>query len=102
MPVKRAQYPANWAELAQAAREAAGWRCARCGVQDGALQVSRRLRVYRVVLAACHLDHDHANPAPRLAVLGLQHVPVMYAGAIAGLEGADSLALCRSSAYMSL
>ncbi len=47
---------------------AARWRCSSCGLAHGALTVSGRNRLYRVVLSACHLDHDPANPAPRLAV----------------------------------
>jgi hypothetical protein len=31
MPFQRAQYPANWPELAEAAKTAASWRCAGCG-----------------------------------------------------------------------
>lgn len=68
MPFQRAQYPAQWPALAHAAKVAAGWRCAGCGVPHGALAVSTCNRLYRVVLAACHLDHDPTNPAPRLAV----------------------------------
>lgn len=69
MPFQRKRYPANWPELAHAAKEAAGWCCAGCEVPHGALQVNRCNRFYRVVLAACHLDHDPANPTPRLTVL---------------------------------
>jgi hypothetical protein len=69
MPVHRADYPAQWPELAHSTKAAAGWRCTGCGAPHGALAVSRRNRLYRVVLSACHLDHDPANPAPRLAAL---------------------------------
>jgi hypothetical protein len=34
---------------------------------QGSIAISQRNRLYRVALAACHLDHDPANPAPRLA-----------------------------------
>lgn len=67
MPFQPQNYPPQWHDLARGAKEAAGWRCLGCGVSHGALQVSGRNRLYRVVLAACHLDHDPANPAPRLA-----------------------------------
>jgi hypothetical protein len=69
MPCSRAPYVANWPELTQAAKDAARWRCTTCGAQHGALQVSGKQHLYRVVLAACHLDHDPANPALRLTVL---------------------------------
>ena len=68
MSFQRALSPAQWPARAQAAKEAAGWRCAGCGALHGSLAVSQRDRFYRVVLAACHLDHDPANPEPRLAV----------------------------------
>jgi hypothetical protein len=68
MSFQPAHYPADWPELAYAAKEAAGWRCAGCGRLHGALAVSGRNRLYRVVLSACHLDHDPENPTPRLAV----------------------------------
>jgi len=68
MAFNRAHYPANWPTLSHAAKTAADWRCSECGAAHGALLVSRRNRLYRVVLSACHLDHDPANPAPRLAV----------------------------------
>jgi hypothetical protein len=68
MSFQRTHYPSHWPDLAQAAKEAARWRCAECGVLQGSLAVSQRNRLYRVSLAACHLDHDSANPTPRLAV----------------------------------
>ena len=68
MAFNRAHYPANWPELSHAAKTAAGWRCSECGAAHGALLVSHRNRLYRVVLSACHLDHDPTNPTPRLTV----------------------------------
>ncbi len=68
MSFQRAHYPSQWPHLAHAAKEAAGWRCAACGAMHGSIAISKRNRLYRVALAACHLDHDPANPAPRLAV----------------------------------
>jgi hypothetical protein len=67
MPFHRAYYPANWSELAHTAKASAGWRCAVCGARQGSLAVSSGNRLYRVVLSACHLDHDPENPLPRLA-----------------------------------
>ncbi len=63
-------YPDHWEALARACKEAAGWRCAWCGIAHGASAVSERTGVvYTVALAACHLDHDPWNPAPRLMAL---------------------------------
>src|SRR6476659_4853212 len=67
MTFQRAHYPSHWPHLAHTAKEAAGWRCAACGAMQGSIAISQRNRLYRVALAACHLDHDPANPAPRLA-----------------------------------
>jgi hypothetical protein len=68
MAFHRARYPSDWPERARFAKAAADWRCAGCRVPHGALAISHRNRLYRVVLSACHLDHDPANPTPRLAV----------------------------------
>ncbi len=68
MSFQRAVNPAQWSVRAQAAKEAAGWRCTGCGALHGSLAVSQRNRFYRVVLAACYLPHDPASPEPRLAV----------------------------------
>lgn len=63
-------YPANWEQLALACKEAAHWCCQFCGVAHGS-QVIHPLtgEVRTVYLAACHLDHDAWNPAPRLVAL---------------------------------
>jgi len=68
MSFQPSNYPSHWRDLARSAKVAAGWRCAGCGAIHGSLAVSRRSRLYLVALAACHLDHDPSNPAPRLAV----------------------------------
>ncbi len=65
MPFQRAQYPAQWPTLAHAAKVAAGWRCAGCGVPHGALAVSTCNCLYRVVLAACGTSSWHITRAPR-------------------------------------
>ena len=63
-------YPRNWNELAQACKERAGYRCEDCGIPQGARVVSRKTGVvYRISLAAAHMDHDPWNPHPRLRAL---------------------------------
>ena len=32
MPMDRAKYPANWDEIAQGVKDAAGWKCEKCGI----------------------------------------------------------------------
>ncbi len=68
MPFQRTRYPPHWPELARQAKATAGWRCTGCGLPHGALAISERNCLFRVVLAACHLDHDPANLTPRLTV----------------------------------
>ena len=33
MPIDRQRYPSNWTDIAFAVKQAAGWRCRRCGRQ---------------------------------------------------------------------
>ena len=68
MSFQHTLYPDQRLARAQAAKEAAGWRCTGCEALHGSLAVSQRNRFYRVILAACYLPHDPANPEPRLAV----------------------------------
>ena len=68
--MKRSLYPNNWPELAQACKEGASWRCEECGVAHGTALISRRTgNLYRMALHAAHLDHDPANPCPRLKAM---------------------------------
>jgi hypothetical protein len=70
MPMKWALgYPANWAAIARARKEAAGWCCERCGVAQGEECLNWRGEPYSVIVTTAHLDHDPWNPAARLAVL---------------------------------
>lgn len=67
MPYDRKKYPANWPALARACKEAADWRCEACGTQcrrPGEPHVTHKL-----TLTAAHLDHDEANPSPRLMAM---------------------------------
>jgi hypothetical protein len=51
-------YPKNWKELSWECRELAHWLCQTCGVPQGTERESRRGNIYRVRLAACHVDHQ--------------------------------------------
>jgi len=67
---KSKRYPPDWPELARKCKAAAGWCCQFCGIRQGRKRRSHRTgKLYRVFLAAAHLDHDPSNPAPRLAAL---------------------------------
>jgi hypothetical protein len=68
--MKRSRYPRNWPALARACKELAGWRCEVCEVAHGTELISRRTgNCYQVALHAAHLDHDPANPCPRLKAM---------------------------------
>lgn len=68
------EYAESYPEEAEAAKEAAGWRCECCGVVDGSTSTTRngkrRGRVHIIYVTAAHLDrNDKKNPKPRLAAL---------------------------------
>ena len=70
MPMQRDRYPADWERISLAVREAAGWRCAFCGVEQGAERIGTKGTPYKVVLTVAHLDHDDTDsPDARLAAL---------------------------------
>ncbi|GCE18679.1 hypothetical protein [Dictyobacter kobayashii] len=71
MWIRRTLYPPNWSELSGACKVAAGWRCQRCRIRQGATRTSKRTgRPYRVWLHAAHVRlHDTRNPAPDLLCL---------------------------------
>src|SRR5215472_16852720 len=56
-------YPVDWPVLSRRCRERAGWQCEHCGVRQGEERISRKGKLYKVVLQAAHLDHnDRRNP----------------------------------------
>lgn len=63
------EYPANWRELALAAKVRAQYRCQKCGVQHGQMAINRHGALYIVRLQAVHVRHDICNPAPELLAL---------------------------------
>lgn len=96
MPMQRHLYPDNWAEIASAVKESAGWTCQWCGkpcrrpgesVEDLALRlptewvgdlfdgeeegerIQGKAHSQRFALTVAHLDHDPHNPNARLAAL---------------------------------
>ncbi|MGH2480705.1 MAG: hypothetical protein ACRDHW_13705 [Ktedonobacteraceae bacterium] len=50
-------YPKGWKQISFRCRELAGWKCEMCGIAQGDERLSRRGRLYKVALAACHKDH---------------------------------------------
>jgi len=63
MPIDKKKYPPNWEENARACKEAAGWKCTKCGREhrsDGTMGS---------VLTVHHPDRDTENPDARLVAL---------------------------------
>jgi hypothetical protein len=65
--IQRYCYPPTWQQLAQEAKERAGWMCEMCMVPHGAIVRSPRTgNPYVIYLQAAHVNHDHDNPYPEL------------------------------------
>jgi hypothetical protein len=65
--MQRYIYPPTWEQLAQEAKERAGWMCEVCMVPHGAIVRSPRTgNPYVVYLQAAHVNHDHDNSYPDL------------------------------------
>ena len=65
MPIRaenRARYPSNWKAISLSIRERAGWKCERCGADQGK---PHPLTGSIVVLTCAHLDHtpEHVDPS---------------------------------------
>lgn len=65
----RAKYPASWEQLSRECKERANWQCEECGAAQHTIRISKKGNPYIVYLAACHVNHDQANPQPELKCL---------------------------------
>ena len=66
----RERYGKDWKKRARAAKERAGWKCAKCGVRHGTLRYSNWTeREWPVYLQAHHLNGDPENPQADLLVV---------------------------------
>jgi len=65
--MRKGRYPADWARIARAEKERAGWRCAHCS--RSCQRPGEGYRGGRYVLTVAHLDHDPENPDARLLAL---------------------------------
>lgn len=66
----RKNYPKDWKKKARACKEAAGWMCEECGVEQRTLRQSPWTgKVWPVFLQAAHKDHDPANESPNLVAV---------------------------------
>ena len=64
MPVKRWMYPIDWEQRAREVKQAARWRCQRCGKQ--CRRPGEPFDTHKRTLTVAHVDHepenDHARP----------------------------------------
>ena len=67
MPTRRWRYPDDWERRARLVKEAARWRCQRCGKQ--CRRPGESFDTQRRTLTAAHLDHDPENEHARLTAL---------------------------------
>lgn len=64
MPIDRRRYPANWNEISQAVRRAAGFQCESCQVKAGAMRISVRNNLYREKIGVAHLGVMREDGTP--------------------------------------
>lgn len=59
MPMDRTKYPDNWDEIAVAVKEAAGWRCEKCGKQ--CRWPGEAFDTHRRTLTVAHINHVESD-----------------------------------------
>jgi 5-methylcytosine-specific restriction endonuclease McrA len=67
MPYDRTRYPADWDARARAVKDAADWKCQRCGAQ--CRRPGEPFDTHRRTLTVAHLDHDPENDNARLEAM---------------------------------
>jgi DNA-directed RNA polymerase subunit RPC12/RpoP len=66
----RTRYAKNFKKRAQAAKEAVGWQCTKCGALHGSKRYSRWVeREVTVYLQAHHINHDPENEHAELDIV---------------------------------
>lgn len=61
MPMQRELYPPDWKEIALAKKQAAGWKCEKCGKQ--CRKPGEPFDTHKRTLTVAHLDHNPENCA---------------------------------------
>lgn len=59
MPMDRTKYPDDWDEIAVAIKEAAGWRCEKCGKQ--CRWPGEAFDTHRRTLTVAHINHVESD-----------------------------------------
>lgn len=62
MPMEKARYPADWKEISRRVKDAAGWRCAACGMK--CRMPGEPFDTHRRTLTVHHIDHRPENCSP--------------------------------------
>lgn len=66
---RKLTYPENWAPMASAAKEKAGWKCEWCGIAQGTECIGLKGRPYKIMLTVHHPNGDTENPDALLVAL---------------------------------
>lgn len=62
MPMVKELYPKNWKEIAKGIKEAAGWKCQKCGKQ--CRRPGEPFDTHRNTLTVAHLNHRPEDMRP--------------------------------------
>lgn len=83
---RKYQYPPDWAAIARAVKERAGWMCEQCGVPHGAI-IFRSIdnpRRWRYATDAEVIDDSRGAPRPVTVELSVHHKGVDYSDGTPG------------------
>lgn len=62
MPMERERYPKNWKQIALSVKEAASWRCQKCGKQ--CRRPGEQFDTHKRTLTVAHLNHTPEDIRP--------------------------------------
>lgn len=62
MPMERERYPANWEQIARDVKDAAGWKCQKCGKQ--CRRPGEPFDTHKQTLTVAHLNHTPEDVRP--------------------------------------
>ena len=74
MPMERERYPGDWERIARGIKEAAGWKCEKCGRQ--CRRPGEPFDTHRRTLTVAHLDHvpEHCGRENLMAMCAPCHL----------------------------
>ena len=88
--VHRGEYPSDWVERSTRVRQAAGWRCIRCGHPAGDTRLRRDEGAWCVALVECDANCAHPDDG-KMRVLTVHHLD----GDKSNVQWWNLLALCQ-------